>query len=77
MSKWNDAEKRGELRSGEGDLEIRGNTIPHLHVHFFSRYAADRFEGRLIDPQGTEPSQLRPKELEEFVTGLRRALDGE
>ncbi len=46
------------------DLEIQGNTIPHLHAHFFPRYAGDRFEGRPIDPQGTEPSQLHPNEDE-------------
>ena len=33
------------------NYEIHGNTIPHLHVHIFPRYAGDPFEGRPIDPR--------------------------
>lgn len=33
------------------NYEIHGNTLPHLHMHFFPRYRGDRFEGRPIDPQ--------------------------
>ncbi|QIN82386.1 HIT domain-containing protein [Rubrobacter tropicus] len=57
------------------NVEIHGNTIPHLHAHFFPRYAGDRFEGGPIDPQGTEPIRLRPDEFEVFVAGLRAALE--
>jgi diadenosine tetraphosphate (Ap4A) HIT family hydrolase len=32
------------------NYEIHGNTLPHLHMHFFPRYRGDRFEGRPIDP---------------------------
>jgi diadenosine tetraphosphate (Ap4A) HIT family hydrolase len=36
--------------------EIHGNTIPHLHMHFFPRYRGDRFEGQPINPRSvTEP----------------------
>ena len=31
--------------------EIHGNTVPHLHVHLFPRYAGDPWEGRPIDPK--------------------------
>lgn len=58
------------------NVEIHGNTIPHLHAHFFPRYAGDRFEGRPMDPQGTEPIQLHPDEFEGFVAVLRAALAG-
>jgi diadenosine tetraphosphate (Ap4A) HIT family hydrolase len=32
------------------NYEIHGNSLPHLHMHFFPRYRGDRFEGRPIDP---------------------------
>ena len=31
------------------NYEVHGNTIPHLHMHFFPRYAGDPFETRLAD----------------------------
>jgi diadenosine tetraphosphate (Ap4A) HIT family hydrolase len=33
------------------NYEIHGNTLPHLHMHFFPRYRGDQFEGRPIDPR--------------------------
>jgi diadenosine tetraphosphate (Ap4A) HIT family hydrolase len=33
------------------NYEIHGNTIPHLHVHLYPRYAGDPFEGEPIDPR--------------------------
>lgn len=32
------------------NYEIHGNTLPHLHMHFFPRHAGDPFEGRAIEP---------------------------
>ena len=32
------------------NYEIHGNTLPHLHVHFFPRHIGDAFEGGPIDP---------------------------
>jgi len=32
------------------NYEIHGNTLPHLHMHFFPRYPGDPFEGRAIEP---------------------------
>ena len=48
------------------NLEIHGNTIPHPHVHFFPRYAGDRFEGG--------PPEMPANELEEFGARLRTVL---
>lgn len=33
------------------NYEVHGNTIPHLHMHFFPRYPGDPFEGRPIEPR--------------------------
>lgn len=33
------------------NYEIHGNTVPHLHLHLFPRYAGDPFEGGPIDPR--------------------------
>jgi diadenosine tetraphosphate (Ap4A) HIT family hydrolase len=31
------------------NYEIHGNSLPHLHMHFFPRYCGDRFEDKSID----------------------------
>ncbi len=56
------------------NLEIHGNTIPHLHAHFYPRYAGDRFEGGPVDPR-VEPVVLGEDEFRDFVAGMRAALD--
>jgi diadenosine tetraphosphate (Ap4A) HIT family hydrolase len=33
------------------NYEIHGNTLPHLHMHFFPRYRGDQFEGHPINPR--------------------------
>ena len=33
------------------NYEIHGNTLPHLHMHFFPRYRGDPFEGQPINPR--------------------------
>jgi len=33
------------------NLELHGNTIPHLHMHFYPRYRGDPFERTPINPQ--------------------------
>ncbi len=38
------------VRPVKMNYEIHGNTIPHLHMHFFPRYPGDPFIGRPIDP---------------------------
>lgn len=35
------------------NYEIHGNSIPHLHMHFFPHYRGDQFEGGSINPKLT------------------------
>jgi diadenosine tetraphosphate (Ap4A) HIT family hydrolase len=35
------------------NYEIHGNSIPHLHLHLFPRFAGDPFQGRPIDGTST------------------------
>ena len=46
------------------NYEIHGNTIPHLHMHFFPRHRGDRFEGRPIDPRSVVQPVYVPGEFE-------------
>lgn len=56
------------------NLEIHGNTIPHLHAHFYPRYVGDRFENGPIDWRGPWLPALSPDEFRSFVGGLCTAL---
>ena len=43
------------------NIEIHGNTIPHLHVHLFPRYVnGDRFGDGPIDPRVVQPAKADP-----------------
>ena|SRR6185437_11301934 len=33
------------------NYEIHGNSLPHLHMHFFPRHRGDQFEDQPIDPK--------------------------
>lgn len=39
----------GELQPLKMNYEIHGNTVPHLHLHLYPRFAGDPFAGRPID----------------------------
>jgi len=57
------------------NYEIHGNTLPHLHMHFFPRYRGDQFEGRAIDPRAAVQPVYGPGEFErirrDFLARLR------
>lgn len=38
------------------NVEMHGNTIPHLHVHFYPRYRGDPFENAPINPRLPPPA---------------------
>ena len=56
------------------NYEIHGNSIPHLHMHFFPRYRGDQFEGQPINPRLVVQPVYAPGEFERtrcaFVTAL-------
>ncbi|HEX9931208.1 MAG TPA: hypothetical protein VGB08_00005, partial [Allosphingosinicella sp.] len=57
------------LREASGaakiNYEVHGNTIPHLHMHFFPRYRGDPFERGPIDPRrpGTPEDARRHRSI--------------
>ena len=57
------------------NYEIHGNSIPHLHMHFFPRYHGDRFEGQPITPRLVVQPVYAPGEFdkicEDFLAELR------
>ena len=56
------------------NLELHGNTIPHLHAHLFPRHPGDRFDGRPINPSEREPPVYAAGEFSLFVKALREAM---
>jgi len=62
------------FRPAKMNYEIHGNTIPHLHIHLFPRFAGDPFVGRPIDPRG--PLHTRTgDDLARMRRALRDAFD--
>jgi diadenosine tetraphosphate (Ap4A) HIT family hydrolase len=56
------------------NYEIHGNTIPHLHMHLFPRYAGDAFEGQPINPRIVSAPVYAPGEFADFVGRVQRRL---
>lgn len=54
------------------NYEVHGNTLPHLHMHFYPRYRGDPFEGGPIDPRTATGPVYAPGEFEAM---RRRLLD--
>jgi diadenosine tetraphosphate (Ap4A) HIT family hydrolase len=57
------------------NYEIHGNTLPHLHLHFFPRYVGDPFEGRAIEPGRIRHAVYAEGEFEAVKSRLLQALD--
>jgi diadenosine tetraphosphate (Ap4A) HIT family hydrolase len=62
-------------RAQKLNWEIHGNTLPHLHVHIFPRYAGDRFSGRPIDPREVVDPVYRPGEFSAVQGNVLASLD--
>jgi diadenosine tetraphosphate (Ap4A) HIT family hydrolase len=56
------------------NYEVHGNTLPHLHMHFFPRYRGDPFEGGPIDSRRMNTPVYSGDEYHTFVERLRDAL---
>jgi diadenosine tetraphosphate (Ap4A) HIT family hydrolase len=56
------------------NYEIHGNTLPHLHMHFFPRYRGDLFEGKPIDPRCVVQPVYRPGEFQKTRDTFLRKL---
>ena len=59
------------LRPVKMNYEIHGNTVPHLHVHLYPRFADDPFVGGPIDPRRATFVRSRAERLR-----LGRAIQG-
>jgi len=56
------------------NYEIHGNTLPHLHMHFFPRYPGDPFEGGAIEPRRVQQPVYLPRQFSDVQGRLLAAL---
>lgn len=58
------------------NIEIHGNTVPHLHIHLFPRYLdGDRFRDGPINPRLVDPPAYQEGEFTGFIEKMRSALE--
>ena len=57
------------------NYEIHGNSIPHLHLHFFPRYRGDQFEGQPINPKAVAQPVYAPGEFRRIRDAFLLALN--
>ena len=54
------------------NYEIHGNTIEHLHLHMYPRFAGDDFEGRPIDPRAPKRHVTTPEQVDALTSAVVR-----
>jgi diadenosine tetraphosphate (Ap4A) HIT family hydrolase len=57
------------------NYEIHGNSLPHLHMHFFPRYRGDQFEGQPINPRLVAQPVYGPGEFQRIRDAFLLALN--
>jgi diadenosine tetraphosphate (Ap4A) HIT family hydrolase len=57
------------------NYEIHGNSLPHLHMHFFPRYRGDQFEGQPINPKIVTQPVYVAGEFRRILDDFLRALN--
>jgi diadenosine tetraphosphate (Ap4A) HIT family hydrolase len=57
------------------NYEIHGNTLPHLHMHFFPRYRDDQFEGQPINPRLVAQPMYAPGDFAQIRGAFLLALN--
>jgi diadenosine tetraphosphate (Ap4A) HIT family hydrolase len=57
------------------NYEIHGNSLPHLHMHFFPRYRGDQFEGQPINPKLVTRPVYHPGEFQRMRSAFLRQLN--
>ena len=65
---------RGVSGAAKMNYEVHGNTIEHLHMHFYPRYPNDVFHGGPINPKAVTAPVYGAGEIEDFQTRVRQAL---
>ena len=58
------------------NYEIHGNSLPHLHMHFYPRSVGDAFEDGPIDWKLVRGPVYAPGEFAAYVAALQAALIG-
>jgi diadenosine tetraphosphate (Ap4A) HIT family hydrolase len=57
------------------NYEVHGNTVPHLHMHFYPRYPGDPFESGPINPRMVDKPVYAPGEINVVRKRFREALN--
>jgi len=64
------------LRPAKLNYEIHGNSLPHLHLHLFPRFAGDPYVGGPIDPRRTVFTRTA-EDLQRMSQAISTAYRGE
>ena len=62
------------LQPAKINIEMHGNTMPHLHLHFYPRFPGDPYDGEAIQWRNAIKPVYAPDEFAPFVAAMREAL---
>ena len=58
------------------NYEVHGNTIEHLHMHLYPRFADDAFVGRAIEPREPKRHETTDQQISDVRAAIVRLRDG-